>query len=118
MAPAMVLRHAACCSSSSQRVGAAGDELPAPSSDGTTRELLAIEDAVATVVLLDPPEPDEGGDGLVHPLPRRPDPPGELLLGDGERELVGVPRQLEEALGGTAGDVEEHRVGEGVVDAA
>ena len=70
---------------------------------------------VLAVALLEPAEADEAGDRLVHPLARRADHAGQLLLGDRQHELVAAVGQLEQPLGGAAGDVEEHRVGERLV---
>ena len=48
-------------------------------------------------------------------LAGRPDHARQLLLRDRELELVRSVRQLEQSLGGAAGDVEEDRVGEHLV---
>ncbi len=87
-------------------------------SAGAALELFAVGDAVAAVVLFDPAQAHEAGDGLVDPLPRRPDHARQLLLGDRQREVVGVARQLQQPLGRAPGDVEEHRVGQGGVGVA
>ena len=81
-------------------------------SAGAEVEPVALGDAVVAVVLLEPAEPDEAGDGLVDAFARRPDHACQLLLGDRQDELVGTGAELEQALGGAAGDVEEHRVGD------
>ena len=47
-----------------------------------------------------------------------PTMPGELLLGERQPELVLAAGELEQALRGAAGDVEEHRVGERLVGRA
>ena len=57
-------------------------------SAGSAGELLAVEDAVAAVGLVDPAEAHEAGDGLVDPLAGGADHAGQLLLGDRQQELV------------------------------
>ena len=49
---------------------------------------------------------------LLTSLSRRAHQAGQLLLGDRQDELVGVAGQLEKPLGGAAGHVEQHRVGQ------
>src|SRR3954468_1706938 len=81
-------------------------------------ELLAVLDAVHAVLLVKPPEAHELGDGLVHALARRADHPGQLFLCDRELELVAFASELEQTLGRAARNVEEHRVGQRLVDGA
>ena len=65
---------------------------------------LAVEELVAAAALdLEPAEAGEQRERLVHPLAGRADHAGELLLGDGQLELVVVAGQLEQSLGGAAG---------------
>ena len=71
----------------------------AASEAGAVLEGLAVEDPVVVAALeLEPLEAHEQRDRLVDPFARRPHHRGQLLLGDGEREAVGVGRQLEEPL--------------------
>ena len=82
-------------------------------------QLFAVEDAVLAAARdLEPAEPDERRDRLVHAFARRADHAGELLLGQRHAELVLAARELEQPLRGAAGDVEEHRVGERLVGGA
>ena len=82
-------------------------------------ELVAVEDPVlAAAGDLEPSEPDERGDRLVHALARRADHPGQLLLGERHPEVVLAAGQLEQSLRGAAGDVEEHGVRERLVGGA
>ena len=69
---------------------------------------VALDDPVGAVLLLQPAEADEAGDRLVDPLTGGADHARQLFLGDRQLELVGAVGQLEQALGGATGDVEEH----------
>lgn len=66
-------------------------------------------------MLVDPAEADEAGDRLVHPLARGADHAGQFFLRDRQQELVRTLGELEQALGRTTGDVQEHAVGESFV---
>ena len=44
---------------------------------------VTMDDGVLPVALVQPPESDEAGDRLVHPLPGGADHPGQLLLRHG-----------------------------------
>ena len=94
-------------------------EPSARSERGALVQRLAVEDPVAVAAVdLDPAEPHEQRQRLVHPLAAGADETGELLLGHRQPELVGVAGELEQPLGGAGGDVEEHRVGERLVGGA
>src|SRR5690348_7020348 len=96
--------------------GEPGSSQAAATSAGSERQLLAVGDAVDAILLLQPSESDELGDGFVHPLARRPYHRRQLLLSDGQLEPVAVARQLEQALRRASGYVEKDRVGESLVD--
>ena len=89
-----------------------------PLSAGAELEAVALGDRVLAVALLEPAEADEAGDRLVHPFPRCADHSGELLLGDGQHEVIAAVGELEEPFGGAPGDIEEHRVGDRFVHRA
>src|SRR4051794_645783 len=91
---------------------------PAPSSSRSTRpdvEAVALQDRVLALVLIDPTKADEAGDRLVDTLARGTDHPGQLFLSDRKDEVVDTFRQLEQSLRRSAGDVEEHAVGQRLV---
>src|SRR5437588_6720312 len=90
----------------------------APRLASSSRQLLAVADAVHAVLLVEPAEAYELGDGLVHALSRRADHGRQLLLSDRQLELVALTGQLEQALRRAPGYVEEHRVGQRFVDGA
>src|SRR5699024_780617 len=81
-------------------------------------QFVSFDDAVTAILLFDPAESNEAGDRLVDAFARGAHHASQLFLGDRQRELVGVTGEFEEPFGGAAGDIEEHRVGQGGIGGA